>query len=73
MLRYRIGKDEDGRYWEVYGVDQYDNELPVIIGRSGLPKRLRSADAVVNYHKTMFPHLEEVTLPLPEDEDPSED
>lgn len=67
-VRYRPARDEDGRYWEVLCVDQDGHEIPVIIARSGEPKILRSADAVVNYHKSMFPEVREVTVPLPEDE-----
>lgn len=68
-LRYRPGRDELGRYWEVLGIDRDGNEIPVIIGRTGLPKRLRSADAVVGYHKKMFPTVREVTVLLHDDDD----
>ena len=67
-LRYRPGRDELGRYWEVLGVDREGNELPVIIGRTGHPKLLRSADAVVGYQAKMFPGTREVLVPVHEDE-----
>ena len=71
-LRYRPDRDEDGRYWKVLCVDKDGTELPVIISRTGEPKILRSADAVVNYEKSMFPEIQQVVVPLPED-DPVED
>lgn len=71
-VRYRPARDANGRYWEVFCVDQDGHEVPVVIARSGEPKILRSADGVVNYHKSMFPEVREVTVPLPEDE-PAED
>ena len=67
-LRYEPGKGEDGRYWKVFCVDKDGDDLPVIIARSGDPRILRSAAAVVNYHKSMFPDAKEVLVPLLEDE-----
>lgn len=75
-LRYVAEQDDDGRYWEVIGVDRDGNELPVIIGRTGLPKVLRSADAILTYHKRMQPSAREVTIQLHEvgsDTDDSDD
>ena len=68
-LRYRPGRDELGRYWEVVGVDRNGNEIPIIIGRTGLPKLFRSADAILTYHKKMLPKATDVIVQLHDDED----
>lgn len=67
-VKYRPGRDKTGAYWRVYCVAQDGTELPVVIARSGEPKVLRSADAVVNYQKSMFPEVREVVVPLPPDD-----
>ena len=68
-LRYHAIRDETGaKVWEVCGVDRDGNEIPVIVGRTGFPKILRSATAIVNYHKSMLPQAHEVVIPLHDDD-----
>ncbi len=64
--------------WEVFLL-RYDGvEKPVYISSTDKPKRIRSADALFNYHKNLYPHGPVLEVPYfrPEsasDSDPVED
>lgn len=63
-LRYHPVRDESGKtHWLVFGVRSDGSESQVFISRNGEPKRIRSANAVLSYHQSMFPDEEGVFIP----------
>lgn len=64
-LRYHpIRDDESGKtHWLVFGVRSDGSESQVFISRNGEPKRIRSANAVLSYHQSMFPSEGGVFIP----------
>tara|TARA_B100000378_G_C17978748_1_gene389771 strand:+ start:264 stop:590 length:327 start_codon:yes stop_codon:yes gene_type:complete len=74
-LKYRPYKDRNGKTnWFVFGVRSDGSESQVYIARNGEPKRFRSANAILSYHRSMFPQDEGVFVPwLRGDEESSED
>lgn len=64
-LRYQPVEDETGLHWLLFGVQQDRQEIQVFIARNAEPKVFRSANAVVNYHRSMFPNDTVVAIPVP--------
>ena len=63
-LRYHPIRDESGKtHWLVFGVRSDGTESQVFISRNGEPKRIRSANAVLSYHQSMFPKEDGVFIP----------
>ena len=63
-LRYHPIRDESGKtHWLVFGVRSDGTESQVFISRNGEPKRIRSANAVLSYHQSMFPNEDGVFIP----------
>lgn len=64
-LRYKPVEGDGGKtHWLVYGVRADGSEAQVFISRNGEPKRFRSANAVVRYHQSMYPGVDEVVIPV---------
>lgn len=56
--------------WNVYVRRPDGTEMQVYIARTGEPKRLKSANALINYHQGHYPDATEVVVPvLPLDAD----
>ena len=54
-----------GKYeWTVFVRRPDGAEMQVFIGRTGQPKRLKSANAVVSYHQSLYPDATEVRIPV---------
>ena len=64
-LRYHPIRDEESgkTHWLVFGVRSDGSESQVFISRNGEPKRIRSANAVLSYHQSMFPDDKGVFIP----------
>jgi hypothetical protein len=69
-LRFSPRRDEKGRaYWEVFGVYPDGSEQQIKLSGTGLPKILKSAEAVIAYWQSVYPEATEVTIPiLPSDD-----
>jgi hypothetical protein len=64
-LRYQPVDLGNGKVeWLVFVVRTDGTEMPVYIARTGEPKRLKSANAVVSYHQGHYPEATEVTIPV---------
>jgi predicted DCC family thiol-disulfide oxidoreductase YuxK len=64
-LRFAPKRDENGRdYWEVFGVYPDGSEQQIKLSGTGLPKILKSADAVIAYWQSIYPEATEVTIPI---------
>ena len=50
--------------WEVYITFPDGEEQLVLVSKTAQPKTLKTADAVVSYHKDLFPQSEGVFVPL---------
>ncbi len=64
-LRFVPKRDEKGRpYWEVFGVYADGSEQQIKLSGTGLPKLLKSAEAVIAYWQSIYPEATEVTIPI---------
>lgn len=77
-LVYKPVEAGAGRYeWTVFVRRPDGAEMQVYISRTGEPKRLKSANALLSYHQSLYPDATEVRVPvLPrggEASDPDED
>lgn len=51
--------------WTVFVRRPDGAEMQVYIARTGEPKRLKSANALINYHQSHYPDATEVVVPVP--------
>ena len=64
-IRFVPKRDRDGRMcWEVFGIFPDGNEQQVKLSKTGHPKILKSADALVAYWQSLYPEATEVSIPI---------
>lgn len=54
--------------WEVYITLPDGVRQPVLVSKTARPKVLKTADAVVSYHRDLFPQSDGVFVPYPPSE-----
>ena len=64
--------NKDRLEWEVYITLPEGVRQPVLVSKTAKPKILKTADAVISYHRDLFPHSEGVFVPYPPSADPDE-
>lgn len=64
-LVYKPVEAGAGRYeWTVFVRRTDGTEMQVYISRTGEPKRLKSANALLSYHQSLYPNAAEVCVPI---------